>query len=452
MSYLSRFGSLCGVLLLFVAPVAAVTQTLEERRAEADEIIERYAIEQHLKRHTEMDGEEAIKQAVEEILRESGVHESQALEIVTRAVLDEVPGGEMAQAIHDGDIGGFSRTVAGKTAEVLDRLADDPDSDTHALLVEALGADAQITSDPRVAMEALSMQIIENTPYISTLATIWGTGRDVIDDTIDVWADAEVQEAFEVYRDGSADSDRFTGVNPGDWDAIMLQMGGIEWRLRSEAVAAYAERQGIGVREVEYETRRALAEQTLDRLRSGFDERIEREQVVPRIEASTREVIAHIGRVIGGDPDLLIRAESRNPLYRDGAEDSVDFMLGRVFGALTEVERIAGQSTVTDQTAIDRTALDGGIERLSSLAAAQAVRAWLEAPGDQKDAAVRDVLTQTGVIADVQVAPPEEERDEALSEEDIMRMFEGIADDVEGALPAVRDEDDWERLPSANDH
>lgn len=423
-------GSITLLILALSVPTAAFAQSIQERRAQADAAIERHAIEQYLQRQNRAEGEQAVAEAVERILRESGVRESRALEIVTRAVLDEVPGGEMAQAIYDGEIGSFSDTVAGQTADAITRLAEDSDSDTGILLAEALGGDLQVASDPRAAMEALSLQIIENTPVISTLATIWSTGRDVIDDTIDVWRDETVQTAFEEYRDGS------------DWEDVMLQMPGLEWRLRSEAAAVYAERHGIGTREIPFETRRALIEESLSRLRRGFDERIEREQVLPDIEASTREVIAHIGRAIGGDPDLLIRANHRNPLYREGVEDSVDFMLGRVFDALAEVERIAGQSAVTDQTAIDRAPLDGGIGRLSSLAAAQAVRAWLEAPADQKDSAAHDALAQHGVLAPAppaEAVPGDEPENGPMSDEDLIRMFEGIADAVDDALPSVGD-------------
>ncbi len=365
-----------------------------QRQRQAEDAIERHTLEEYVRRYTAHDHDAQVEAAVDAIMRDAvGVADSRAIEIITRAVLDEIPGGSLAQAIHDGDLDAFTGLVADHTAGAVTDHLGDADSDLAALLrdtpdIDVDALDAATGGDTQQLLEHLSTRIVENTPVVSTLANVFQTGREVIDDVINnVWKDRQVQNAFIAYRDG-ADGGRFgLNVDAGDWNQLTAQMRGLGELLQAQAVAAHAAQHGIATHRIDTETRNQLGDQALRELRERFDGIIERQPELDQIAQAQREILEHLG-------DRYLRPTSSNPLYREGLNDSVEHFTGRIFDTVRRVQRIAGQVVVPDQADMDNV---WEIE-LSSVDVARAIEAAYNAPPGQQDDAIRQTLMDRGIL------------------------------------------------------
>jgi hypothetical protein len=395
------------------------------RQRQADEYLERLAVEEYVRGDLVDAADAQIEEAVRRILTDAvGVTDSRVLEILARAVIEELPGGSLATSIYDLDPDAFAERLAAETADVLTEMITGADSEAARYLVSPdtagtlgdVGGAASAGDAQRVA-ELVAAQVIGNTPVLAQLAKIGQTAREVGRHLVDdVWGSAEVEKAFLAYRDGAAGGWFGYDIDAGDWDGLLAQMRGIEAKLRTDAVRSWAAARGIAEDDLSAEERRRIGDEGLAQLRERFDDRIAREPEIERIRAANAELYGTLAEhgYLEPSPD--------NPLYGgEGANDEVEFYLGRLARMVEQVKRDTGRSRLlTNEEFESRPSSEA---ELSTLAVSQAIRAWYGNPPEERAEAYRQVLIAHGLLGpDDPVGlggtdlPPEDAPDEETEE------------------------------------
>ena len=348
-----------------------------QRAQRIESYLEQRAVDDYVRGELVGASDAQIEEAVRAILADSvGVKDSQVLEIVTRAVVSELPMGSMALAAYDLDPDEFAAQMASETASVLAEMLVDADSEVADYLMSADDAGtlgeatgAATGGDARQVAEIVASQIISNTPVISQLAKIGETARDVgVHVMNDLWRDGEIEAAYRAYRDGVEGGWFGYSVDAGDWAGLEAQMRGISAKIRSDAVALHASQRGIDPNSLSATERAAIGDQAMVDLRQRFDDRIAREPEIARL----REVNAELyGALIDAG---MTDAGEHNPLWVEGGNDDPEFFLGRLSAMVEQIQRDTGRTRIMTNAEFESSPTDDA--SMSTLAVVQAIRAW----------------------------------------------------------------------------
>jgi hypothetical protein len=396
-----------------------------QRAQRVESYLEQRAVDDYVRGELVGAADAQIEEAVRAILADSvGVNDSQVLEIITRAVVSELPMGSMALAVYDLDPDEFAAQMASETASVLAEMLVDADSefadylmssDTAGTLGETSGAAS--AGDARQVAEIVSMQIISNIPVISQLAKIGATARDVgVHVMNDLWRDGEIEAAYRAYRDGAEGGWFGYSVDAGDWGGLEAQMRGISAKIRSDAVELYASQRGIDPNTLSVAERAVIGDQAMVDLRQRFDDRIAREPEITRL----REVNAELyGALIdAGMTDI----GEHNPLWREGGNDDPEFFLGRLSAMVEQIQRDTGRTRVMTNAEFESRPTDE--TSISTLAVVQAIRAWYTSSEADRAAEYRRVLAAHGLIDSVadadEAAPVDQASEDDVPEDELV--------------------------------
>lgn len=390
-----------------------------QRAQRVESYLEQRAVDDYVRGELVGAADAQIEEAVRAILADSvGVQDSKVLEIITRAVVSELPMGSMALAVYDLDPDEFAAQMASETATVLAEMLVDADSEVADYLVSSgtagtLGETAGAVSagDAREVAEIVSMQIISNIPVVSQLAKIGATARDVgVHVMNDLWRDGEIEAAYRAYRDGVEGGWFGYSVDAGDWTGLEAQMRGISAKIRSDAVELHASQRGIDPNSLSAAERAAIGDQAMIDLRQRFDDRIAREPEIARI----REVNAELyGALIDAG---MTDAGEHNPLWVEGGNDDPEFFLSRLSAMVEQIQRDTGRTRIMTNAEFESRPTDE--TSISTLAVVQAIRAWYTSSEEDRASEYRRVLAEHGLIDGEPTVAEVDPVDEA-SEDDV---------------------------------
>jgi hypothetical protein len=141
---------------------------------------------------------------------------------------------------------------------------------------------------PREAARILGEKIADQF-LVTTLAK---GGVEIVQHQIDTWKDAEIEAAYQVYKNGA--NGYFWGYNvePGQFEDLYNQMRGIAVRLEGEAVQReIRRRETMQMRPATAEELEAVREAVKENLKRQFEQRAQQEQALAEREADIRSLI-----------------------------------------------------------------------------------------------------------------------------------------------------------------
>lgn len=115
------------------------------------------------------------------------------------------------------------------------------------------------------------------------------SGVEIVQAGIDSWKDAEIEAAYEAYKNGA--DNRFFGYNvdAGDFDALWSQMRGIATRLQSEAVnREIARRESMGMPPPTDRDLDRIREQVRENLKKDFENRLKSEAEIEKTKLKSK--------------------------------------------------------------------------------------------------------------------------------------------------------------------
>lgn len=316
----------------------------------AEERISQYAHSQALGKlaQDEVDDvvDEMVKNTVEYLLKKRmGLDDEAAENSIKFKIMSSLANDDeykdLIEKFQEGDVTGFNETfnifVGKKIAENLEdsmwkstlEFVSDSGTDLVKAAAEAAGyaAEGQYMEAGRI----LGTQIAEE----FMITKIIQSGVEIVQYGIDTWKDAEIEAAYNAYKNGS--DNKFFGYNvdAGDFDALWNQMRGIATRLEAEAVNREIERrESMGLP--------APTDRDLDRVRAGVREDL-RKQFENRLKSE-----AEIERDKAKIEALILKfKESRlleNAMYGyDDTYDDMESRLDKLFHLTRKILRDTGR-------------------------------------------------------------------------------------------------------------
>ncbi len=248
---------------------------------------------------------------------------------------------DLIDKLQEGDVEGFNETfnvfVGKKIAENLEdsmwksTLEFVSDSGTDLIKAAAKAAGHAAEGQYLEAGRILGTQIAEE----FMITKIIQSGVEIVQYNIDTWKDAEIEAAYEAYKNGA--DNKFFGYNvdAGDFDAVWNQMRGIATRLYSEAVnREIARRESMGMPAPTDRNLDRIREQVRENLKEQFDNRLKSEAEIEKNEAKIKALVTKF-------------QESRlleNAMYGyDDAYDDMESRLDKLFHLTKKILRDTGR-------------------------------------------------------------------------------------------------------------
>lgn len=154
---------------------------------------------------------------------------------------------------------------------------------------------------------------------LTTVKAVGDLSKAAVEQGIKAWKDHELEKAYKAYTEVAKKGTYGYNLNKGDWETLVIQMGGYYVRLVSEQKEAY--RRLIGVDKLSAEDAKRIEEQVDKNLRKQFDDRITKETAIKEKKDEYQEIISAFK-----ERDLL----ERGTLYFDKTM-SVDRRLTSLF-------------------------------------------------------------------------------------------------------------------------
>ncbi len=362
----------------------------EQRRVE--EFVSRQATEEYVRSEAAGGTSEQVTAMVEAILRDGlGVSDSRVLEIVTRAVIEKVPGGKIGLAIHSLDADQIAQATLDETLlKVVEVLSEEGLDLSGLSSVSGLAAVAGAASagDYTGAAKMLGEEVVGNLPVIGTLKSLGETASVVAEHVInDLWMNPAMQKAYEAYRSGASSGYFGYEVDPGDWDELTRQMGAVARNYQTAHVTSWAEARGIDPDSLDEDEWNRIAAEGMDQLKERWDARIVREPVIAQTRTAYEELFTTMEQ-----RGLLERAGS-NPMWGEQADFEV--LLRR---AVLMVERVKSDTGRTELVLNETWEGRGADTMISTQAIADLLREWYSSPAESREQNYRNRLVELGLM------------------------------------------------------
>ena len=312
-----------------------------------DLIIESYVNRRATEQFVRGNNQELTNEQVEKMVRtlmEEGmqIYDNRTIEIITRAVIKEVPLGKIGLAIYDADLeGGVSATLE-ETVKALGKAIQEGTVSEVAGkpgLIEALSGAAGWAweSEYQEALNVLGGGIVDEIPGVKEAKVIAETAAEVVNHWVDdLWKAPGLEKAYEVYATGQ-DKYGFRDVEQGNFEDVYNQLGGLADKVRSDYVNGYCKMRGIDPKSLSREEHARIGERGLDLLRQQWESRYSRREEIERIRVNEMALIEFFK-----EKGLLEMVPGRNPMYT-GNED-IEMMLNRLQQMTQRVLRDTGRT------------------------------------------------------------------------------------------------------------
>lgn len=242
----------------------------------------------------------AVSQTVNYILQDKlGLKDDALTAKILSSLANDDAYRDLVNQFNSGDKTAFAQTLAvfagQKIAEnageaalagVLENLASDTGVGFAAAAGQAAGylVEGDLAEAGRVIGEQIADQFL--------ITAVAKGAVEVVQYQIDTWKDAEIEAAYQAYRDGADGVFWGYNVEPGQFGALWEQMRGIATRLQQEAVAREEQRRAeLGLPPATDAQLDAVRQRARDALEKQFVERQAQEEALAAREAQIDQLI-----------------------------------------------------------------------------------------------------------------------------------------------------------------
>ncbi len=367
-----------------------------------DQFLEKSATESFVRQTSQGQSQEQVEAMVKAIMEQgAGIKDDRVLEIITKAVVEQMPGGDMAIALHDMNTDALTQATMDATLSELGKLLSSDDSALREITDAGgtVGAFASASGhfaegDYEEGLRIMAGEIANNLPVISNVKKIGERAVELADEVItNVWFNPEIEKAFQVYKNGAEGGWFGYSTEPRNWTALSTQMRGVFLKVQSDYVDSYCAARGIDPATLSEERRTQIADMGMDRLKSQFDERVSNQEQIDEIKANKQALMEMFAQ-----KQLLIR-DTVNPMY-SGNED-LEMLMSRLLNMTEKILRDTGRSEIIfhsfDEN-IDRPGTQIYGQQLAEIA-----RIWYinrEKSPEEAEAAYQQALIDMGLVED----------------------------------------------------
>ena len=367
-----------------------------------DQFLEKSATESFVRQTSQGQSQEQVEAMVKAIMEQgAGIKDDRVLEIITKAVVEQIPGGDMAIALHDMNTDALTQATMDATLSELGKLLSSDDSPLRELTDAGgtIGAFASASGhftegDYEEGLRIMADEIANNIPVISNVKKIGERAVELADEVItNVWFNPEIEKAFQVYKNGAEGGWFGYSVDARNWTALSTQMRGSFLKVQSDYVDSYCKARGIDPAGLSEEKRNQIADMGMDRLKSQFDERVSNQEQIDEIKANKQALMEMFAK-----QQLLIR-DTVNPMYT-GNED-LEMLMSRLLNMSEKILRDTGRSEIIFHSFdedIDRPGTQIYGQQLAEIA-----RIWYinrEKSPEEAEAAYQQALIDMGLVED----------------------------------------------------
>ena len=346
-----------------------------------DQYLEKSATETFVRQTAQGKSQEEIEAMVKTILEQgAGINDNRVLEIITKGVIEQFPGGSMAVAMYDKNPEEFTQATLEETLKVLGNYVA---SDENLL--------KELTSD---RVKILANDLTQSAILVSNLNKFAHRVVELTDEVItNVWYNPEIEKAFQVYKNGAEGGWFGYSVDAGDWTALSQQMRGVFLKVQYDYVNAYCNTRGLDPDLISTEERDEIAQKGMDHLKSQFDERLSNQEKIDEIKANQKQLIE-----LFANQQLLIR-DSVNPMYAGG--EDLETLMSRLLNLTQRIMQDTGRSEIIFHSFdedIDRPGTQIYGQQIAELA-----RIWYinrEKSPEEAEKAYKQALIDMGLIED----------------------------------------------------
>ena len=326
----------------------AVLRADEDQRI--DHFIEKSATEEFVRMTAGEQSDKVIQDMVREIMVEgAGIVDNRVLELVTKAVVKQLPFGKVAIALADQDKDELMKMTLETSLSELGKLISEDDTvlrditgsgSTVGAFASASGHIAE--GDLDGALQVMGNEILANTPAIGRIKEITEDVIEIYDEVINnVWFNPEMEKAYRVYKDGAEGGWFGYSVDAGDWDQLESQMHGIFAKARTNYVESYCKARGIDPNSLNPDQWNRIGDEGMERIKTQFDKRNERRADIEAIQAQQHELME-----LFAERGLLDESISTNPMYT-GNED-LEMLMTRLQKISQKLMTDLGRTNVVD--------------------------------------------------------------------------------------------------------
>jgi hypothetical protein len=371
----------------------------EEERI--DQYLEKSAVETFVNQTTQAQSKEQIEAMVQKIMEEGvGVYDTHVIEIVQKAVVDAIPGGDIAMAIMEMKEDAIAKVVMettvsefGKIVSSDEKLLQDASDTSDSVGAFSAAAGYFAEGDYEEAARIMGNEIVDKTPLIGNVKKLADRVVELTDDVVtNLWYKPEIRKAFLVYKNGAEGGWFGYNVDAGDWPSLLSQMRGVFAKARSDYVQAYCNARGIDPGTLTSEEKNKIADQGMERLRAQFDEQIARRAEIDEIKDNQQKLFEAFA-----ENQLLVRDRS-NPMYA-GNED-LETLMNRLLNFTQRVMQDTGRREIISHSFdedIDRPGTQIYSQQIAELARTWYTTRKIEGP-EQAEEAYKKALIEMGLM------------------------------------------------------
>lgn len=290
----------------------------------------------------------AIELMVKEIMVEgAGIVEDKVLELVTKAVVKQLPYGNTAIALYDMDKEEILNITLETTLSVLGQLIAEDDSvladitesaSTVGAFSSAMGSFS--AGDIDSGLETIGDEILDNIPVIEKIKEIGEDVVEIYNEVINnVWFRPEIEKAFQVYKNGAEGGWFGYSVDAGNWDQLSAQMRGAFAKVRTDYIQAYCDSHGLDSSSLTEEEHNRIGDEGMDKLHNQFDERLARQAEIEQIRATQEQLMEMFA-----EKGLLEEVIGTNPMYT-GNED-LEMLMNRLMNMTAKILQDTGRNEI----------------------------------------------------------------------------------------------------------
>lgn len=240
---------------------------------------------------------------------------------------------ELLNAAQDGDVTAFSSKIAGL---VVSECCDHWNDIAQSYVPGAVGSIPEALyiaieeGDLGGAAEHIAQSVVSNIPIVKYTQMT----AELVDMSVNIWTDSEVELAYEAYSGKSAAGYSDTP----DWDSLMIQMKGAYTQLLINAKKEYCEVNKISMSKLDKDEELCdkLARQTEAALKKQFETRKAKDDLIRAKEEEYQNIIKSFN---SGDVKLMTRGKNDFD-----SKDDATFRLSRLMNIRNQVIELLGGS------------------------------------------------------------------------------------------------------------
>lgn len=288
-----------------------------------------------LEREAGISRDEIVKDVLQNRL---AIIDKPTLEKVNDAVKTECPSDKLAILIADKDNDKFTQMIVESVERNIPRLVD------SMILKEALDTvslqpwvknisenlsgklkEGNLTQATKLVVEEIADEFIEE--RVENLTAV------IADLKIRIWDDPGMQEAFEIYKNGTKDEESLWGyqVSSGDFDKLWDQMKGVAKEVINTELNSYCISNNKKAEELTEEEIKIISQDAKQRTKNEFSERLEQEKEIEKIKNENISMVQIL------EAKGLFSLEESNPAFEP--EDDIANLINRIYGKIEDIKR-----------------------------------------------------------------------------------------------------------------